>query len=35
MTGTLPPAFKKLAQNDWKKIPENELVKAGVIQATE
>ena len=35
MTGTLPPAFKRLAQNDWKKIPENELVKAGVIQATE
>ncbi|MBQ8385596.1 MAG: hypothetical protein IJX45_10215 [Spirochaetaceae bacterium] len=31
-TGSLPPAFKKLAELDMAKIPEKELIEAGLIE---
>ena len=32
--GTLPPAFRKLVEIDMAKIPERELIEAGVIAAS-
>lgn len=32
-TGTLPPAFRKLAELDMAKVPERELIKAGLMEA--
>ena len=31
-TGSLPPAFKKLAELDMAKIPEKELIEAGLME---
>lgn len=31
-TGTLPPAFRKLAELDMAKVPEQELIKAGLME---
>ena len=31
-TGSLPPAFKKLAELDMAKVPEKELVEAGLLE---
>lgn len=34
-TGMLPPAFRKLAELDMAKVPERELIKAGLMEDTD